>query len=147
VVRKDRSVTLEMLTQPGPDAREVVGGNVLLLKDGRVIPNTNKDRHPRTAAGLNADRTKLVLLVVDGRKPGVAIGMNYGELAAEMLRLGCHDAINLDGGGSSVMAVREPGADKFQILNQPTDGRERAVANVLGVVVGDSAGQHAGTRN
>lgn len=147
VVHNDRSVRLEMLTQPGPDTREVVAGNTMLLKDGRALPHSNKDRHPRTAVGLNADGTRMVLLVVDGRKSGVAIGMNYDELAAEMLRLGCHDAMNLDGGGSSVMAIREPGSDTFQILNQPTDGRERAVANVLGVLISNSAEPNAAIRN
>jgi exopolysaccharide biosynthesis protein len=74
-------------------------------------------------------------LVVDGRKKGVAVGMNYAELAAEMLRLGCRQALNLDGGGSSVMAFRDSATGKFHILNEPTDGRERAVANVLGISV------------
>jgi exopolysaccharide biosynthesis protein len=61
--------------------------------------------------------------------------MNYEELAAEMLRLGCDDALNLDGGGSSVLAVRDAVKQEFRILNAPTDGRERAVANVFGVSV------------
>ncbi len=85
--------------------------------------------------GLNADGTKLTILVVDGRKPGMAVGMNYDELAAEMIRLGCKDALNLDGGGSSVMALRDSAVGGFRILNQPTDGRERAVANILGISV------------
>ncbi len=68
-----------------------------------------------------------------GRKPGVALGMSYHELAAEMIRLGCKEALNLDGGGSSVMAVRDPAAGRIKILNQPTDGRERAVADALGI--------------
>lgn len=103
--------------------------------------DNNKVRHPRTVVGLNRDATKLVLLVVDGRKPGAAVGMSYGELTAEMLRLGCYDALNLDGGGSSVLAVRDPAKDEFKILNQPTDGRERAVANVFGVSVDASIGR------
>jgi exopolysaccharide biosynthesis protein len=74
-------------------------------------------------------------MVVDGRKPGIAIGMNYEELAAEMIRLGCRDALNLDGGGSSVMAVRDAATGGMKILNAPTDGRERAVADVLGISV------------
>ena len=74
-------------------------------------------------------------MIVDGRKPGIAIGMNYDELAAEMLRLGCHDAVNLDGGGSSVLAVRDAATGEMKILNEPTDGRERAVADVLGISV------------
>lgn len=135
VVHTNHSVMIETLTRPPADAWEVVGGNTLLLKNGKAVPQTNKVRHPRTVVGFNASRTKLVLLVVDGRKKGVAIGMNYDELAQEMLRLGCDEALNLDGGGSSVMAVREAGAGEFHILNEPTDGRERAVANVLGVVV------------
>jgi len=45
--------------------------------------------HPRTLAGLDAPGAKLILMLVDGRKPGVAIGMTYDEEAAEMLRLGC----------------------------------------------------------
>jgi exopolysaccharide biosynthesis protein len=60
--------------------------------------------------------------------------MNYTELAAEMIRLGCREALNLDGGGSSVMAVRDTDSSTFNILNKPSDGRERAVANVLGVI-------------
>lgn len=135
VVHTNHSITIETLTQPPPDAWEVVGGNTILVKAGKLIPHTNKLRHPRTVVGFDAKRTKLVLLVVDGRKPGVAVGMTYDELGAEMLRLGCHEALNLDGGGSSVLAIREPEAGKFRILNQPTDGRERAVANALGVVV------------
>ncbi|HEX5220009.1 MAG TPA: phosphodiester glycosidase family protein [Verrucomicrobiae bacterium] len=133
VVRKDGKASIEMIGQPGTDAWEVVSGNTMLVEDGKIVPQQNKVRHPRTAVGLNADTTKLILLVVDGRKPGVAIGMNYDELAAEFIRLGCNDAVNLDGGGSSVMAVRDPARSSFTILNQPTDGRERAVANVLGI--------------
>jgi exopolysaccharide biosynthesis protein len=131
VVHTNHSVTIENLTRPPADAWEVIGGNTILVKGGKAVPQTNKVRHPRTVVGFNADRTKLMLLVVDGRKKGVAIGMSYDELAQEMLRLGCTEALNLDGGGSSVMAVREAGG--FHILNEPTDGRERAVANVLGV--------------
>ena len=62
--------------------------------------------------------------------------MSFDELAAEMVRLGCREALNLDGGGSSVMAVRVPGTTRFRILNQPTDGHERPVANALGITSG-----------
>ena len=68
---------------------------------------------------------------MDGRKQGIASGMTFEELAAQMLQLGCKDAINLDGGGSSVMAVRDAKTGSMKTLNQPTDGRERAVADVL----------------
>jgi exopolysaccharide biosynthesis protein len=135
VVHKNHSVTIEPLAQPPADNWEVIAGNTLLVKDGVVVPHQNKVRHPRTVVGLDATGTRLTILVVDGRKPGIAVGMSYDELAAEMLRLGCRQALNLDGGGSSVMAVRAAGEQKMKILNEPTDGRERAVANVLGIAV------------
>lgn len=135
VVRKDGKAAIQMLTKPGTEDWEVISGNTMLVRDGAVVPHENKVRHPRTVVGLNAEGTKLTLLVVDGRKPGVAIGMSYDELAVEMIRLGCKHALNLDGGGSSVMAVRDPAKGEFRILNQPSDGRERAVANVLGVSI------------
>ncbi|HSY18403.1 MAG TPA: phosphodiester glycosidase family protein [Candidatus Acidoferrales bacterium] len=133
VVHKDHSVTIETMKQPAKDDWEVIAGNVILVKDGAVVPHKSAARHPRTLAGLDATGNKLILMLVDGRKPGVAIGMTYDEEAAEMLRLGCAEALNLDGGGSSVMAVREAG--ELKILNEPTDGRERAVGNVLGISV------------
>ena len=52
-----------------------------------------------------------------------------------MLRVGWSRALNLDGGGSSVMAIRDEVPGTFRLLNEPTDGRERPVANALGVTV------------
>jgi exopolysaccharide biosynthesis protein len=135
VVHKNQTVTIETLTRPKAGDWEVIGGNTLLVHDGVAVPHQNQARHPRTAAGLDPAGDKLTLLVVDGRKPGVALGMTYDELAAELLRRGCREALNLDGGGSSVMAVREVATGQMKILNEPTDGRERAVANVLGISV------------
>ena len=133
VVHKNHAVTIETLTRPPDDAWEVIGGNTILVRDGVVVPHKTKVRHPRTVVGLDGTETKLTILVVDGRKPGIAVGMSYDELAAEMLRLGCKEALNLDGGGSSVMAVRDSATGELKILNEPTDGRERAVVNVLGI--------------
>ena len=137
IVRKNGKVAIEMIAKPQPEDLEVISGNTLLVEGGKVVAHENKLRHPRTVVGLNADATKLIIVVVDGRKPGIAVGMNYDELSAEMIRLGCKDALNLDGGGSSVMAVRNSTNQTYRILNQPTDGRERAVANALGISVGE----------
>jgi exopolysaccharide biosynthesis protein len=141
VLHKDGAITIESLTSPRGDDLEVIGGGPILLHNGAVVfvpskPHKKFDGpNPRTAVGLDASGTRLTLLVVDGRKPGMANGMTLDELATEMQRLGCKEAINLDGGGSSVMAVRDTATGAMKILNQPTDGRERAVADVLGVVV------------
>ena len=135
IVSKAGQVSIRRVSQPQAGDWEMVSGNVMLVREGKAVAQENKVRHPRTVVGLNRGATKMILLVVDGRKPGVALGMNYDELTVELLRLGCYTALNLDGGGSSVLAVRDPAKDEFKILNQPTDGRERAVANVLGVSV------------
>jgi exopolysaccharide biosynthesis protein len=134
-VQTNQKVAIEMLRAPAADDFEVIAGNVMLVRDGKIVFHKLPTRHPRTVVGLDADKTTLTILVVDGRKPGIALGMSYNELAAEMLRLGCADAINLDGGGSSILAVRDSTTGKFQTLNAPTDGHERAVANVLGISV------------
>ena len=60
----------------------------------------------------------MFLVVVDGRNPGVSEGMSTLELASLMLELGCHDALNMDGGGSSIMGVSRKG--KMRIVNQPS---------------------------
>lgn len=139
VIHKDNKITMESLATPRGDDWEVVSGGPILVHHGVPINFTriNKmtSRNPRTVVGMDASGTRLTLLVVDGRKKGVAVGMTFNELAAEMVRLGCTEAINLDGGGSSVLAVRDATTGAMKILNQPTDGHERAVADVLGIVL------------
>jgi exopolysaccharide biosynthesis protein len=83
--------------------------------------------HPRTAVGLSADGGQLLLVVADGRREGVP-GLTLPELAQLLARLGACSAVNLDGGGSSAMWVRD------RIVNQPSDLVERPVANHLAVV-------------
>lgn len=87
----------------------------------------NSNRHPRTAFGIRRDGT-LIFVVADGRNAKAA-GLSMAELQQVMIWLGCRDAINLDGGGSSTMVVS--GA----VVNHPCDNRrfdadgERPVAN------------------
>lgn len=133
VVHTNQTMTVETISTPSPDDWELIGGNTLLVKDGVDVAPAVKTRHPRTVVGLDATGTKLTILVVDGRKPGIAVGMSYEELARETLKLGCRQALNLDGGGSSVMAIRDASTGEMKILNQPTDGHERAVADALGI--------------
>jgi exopolysaccharide biosynthesis protein len=111
----------------------------LLVEDGenrgataQVAPG---QRHPRTAAGVSRDGRTLLLLVVDGRQPGWSVGVTLPDLARMMIEAGAWDAVNLDGGGSSAMWHRETGGLVGRILNRPSDGRVRPVANHLGVRV------------
>lgn len=86
-----------------------------------------KQRHPRTLIGQKVDKT-MVLVVVDGRsKQSKGI---TGEQSAELLlELGCINGINADGGGSSEMIVRS--SNGMEIVNKPSDGRERAIGTGL----------------
>ena len=116
------------------DADTVVSGGPLLVEHGRAHVRTTeermaadiaKGRSPRTAVGIKKDGT-LLLLVVDGRNNNSA-GLTLAELATYMLRLGAREAVNFDGGGSSVMAING------LVVNKPSDGRERPVSVGLGL--------------
>lgn len=135
VVRKNGKVTIEDVTTPSADAQSVIAGNTMIVDDGKAVEHQNKKIHPRTVLGLDRKGKTLTILTVDGRRPGISVGMSYEELAKEMLRLGCWDAVNLDGGGSTILAMRDPKGGEYKTLNTPSDGRERPVANVLGIKV------------
>jgi exopolysaccharide biosynthesis protein len=114
---------------------ERAGANAgLLVLDGvntgetaRVAPQA---RHPRTAVGVSRNGLTLWVVVVDGRQPDYSVGMTLPELGALMVELGADDALNLDGGGSSSFVFQLPGSEP--VVNRPSDGKFRAVANHLG---------------
>ncbi|GAA2432555.1 phosphodiester glycosidase family protein [Actinomadura vinacea] len=114
------------------DPAFAVGGNQVLLKDGRMPPLTDPAAHPRTAAGFTADGRRMILLTVDGRQVD-SRGVTLAEMAALMKEAGAHDAVNLDGGGSSTLLAREPGQARGQVENQPSDGAERPTPNGIGL--------------
>jgi hypothetical protein len=90
-----------------------IGGGPTLIHNGK-IKITNKeeqmfvggenDKHPRTAMGYTADG-RLIIIVIEGRFPGIAEGATLQQEAELLLKLGCYEALNLDGGGSSCMLV------------------------------------------
>ena len=101
---------------------EGMAGFSLIMKEGEVVVGEGGAVHPRTSIGV--DRTGRIawLVVVDGRQRGFSEGMNLHELALRMKKLGCWDAMNMDGGGSSVMGlVNEAG--EMQVFNSPSDRR------------------------
>jgi len=112
--------------------RELVSGRRPLVNEGVPYPMDEGDlctvRHPRTAAGLSQDGRTAYLVVVDGRSTA-SVGMRCTELADLMVDLGAWNAVNLDGGGSSAMWVRGSG-----VVNVPSDGSQRVVANHLALV-------------
>ncbi len=102
-----------------------VGGRLLI--DGEVNPNLPTGAAPRTAIGIKDDGS-IVLYTIDGRQSGHSYGVQLKTLATRMQELGCTEALNLDGGGSTQMSVQLPGSDNPSLVNKPSDGSERKVA-------------------
>lgn len=113
-------------------------GNILAL-DGELY-KTDKwngellKANPRTAIGVKRDGT-VVYYVMDGRSDH-SEGATMEELAEDLLDMGCEDVVNLDGGGSSVMALRMPGREGLTVVNEPSDGKLREVASFILFVTG-----------
>lgn len=116
--------------------KNIMTAGPMLLKEGKPVPQRDDRtfvtrRHNRTALGVREDGTT-VLMVVDGRFKGTAEGFTLEELERVMKWLGCTDAINLDGGGSSTMYVKDSG-----VVNYPSDNGEhnhegaRRVSNAI----------------
>lgn len=127
---------LEVRSVPeGPAAFHVVSGGPRLLREGRVSVEREEEgqregfdteNHPRTAVGFSRNGRYLVLLVVDGRQPGYSRGIDLFGLAGLLLEFGCHEALNLDGGGSTTLVVED------RVTNRPSDiTGPRPVANAL----------------
>lgn len=101
-----------------------------LISGGTVYTEFTKGAAPRTAVGITAEG-KVIFYVIDGRQSGHSYGVQLKTLAARMAELGCVDAINLDGGGSSSVSGVYPGADSIEVLNSPSDGALRKVTNFI----------------
>jgi hypothetical protein len=126
---------------PYPTLLVGMGGAPTLVKAGVANITYNQEvmfgsgvgldtQDPRTAVGYTADRFA-ILLVADGRS-AVSAGVSLPELAQIMIDLGCVEAMNLDGGGSTSMAVGD------SLINRPSDGMQRAIPTMLAVVRAES---------
>lgn len=112
--------------------QEAVAGGPWLIRNGKILAPDEQGggfnrqtfierRHPRTAVGRTA-QGEVIWLTVDGRQPQ-SQGATLSELAQILARYGAVDAINLDGGGSTTLVVRN------LVVNSPSDGVERPVSN------------------
>jgi len=119
---------------------DAMGGIPLLVEDGRVAVSRCRAsvcrRHPRTGVGVTGDGSVL-MVVVDGRR-NLSRGLTLVGFARLFRRLGATWALNLDGGGSSTMVVRN------RIVNVPSDGRERPVCCSVMVLPGTDRGETIG---
>jgi exopolysaccharide biosynthesis protein len=122
---------ISMATSPDlAGVHTAIGGGPTLVNSGKPSNwNGHQTRHPRTAIGWN--KTHLFFVQVDGRQRGLSVGMTFGELTEYMVKLGCEEAMNLDGGGSSTLWVFG------RVVNSPCYGHEREMANSLVLVYRD----------
>jgi len=130
------AVTLSLALDPEKgQIEQAVSGGPRLVRDGavsvehlleRFAESFAARRHPRS--GLGTRNGTLVLVAVDGRQPGYSEGMTLYEFAKLFVELNCTDAMNLDGGGSTTIVVRD------RVVNSPSGGSERALVNALGVL-------------
>lgn len=141
---------LKLSTATTPDlrgARTALSGGPLLVRGGKAqkidptglfdpksyAARSMTEQHPRSAIGWNE---KFFFLVeVDGRRK-TAVGMTLEQLADYMAKLGCNEAMNLDGGGSATLWCN--GA----VVNKPADGKERPIANALVVTRRTATASH-----
>ncbi|HEU5163273.1 MAG TPA: phosphodiester glycosidase family protein, partial [Thermoanaerobaculia bacterium] len=111
------------------------GGGQWIVRNGVIDiaphdPGFADVTHPRSAIGFTAGGN-VILAVVDGRQPGYSVGVRLDELAELMISRGAVTAANLDGGGSSTLAVRLTGEDGVTQVNRGSDGYERSVSNSI----------------
>lgn len=128
-------VKLNIGTTPNlENIKFAIGGGSIILKNG-VPTNSNiniKGDHPRTGIGITEDGKELIIATIDGRHISYK-GVSQEVFAQILKDLGAYNAINLDGGGSTTMAVKPIEEQVAKVVNVPSDGGQRRVPNGVGV--------------
>ncbi len=132
------------LTAEGTDPRVVLGGRHVLVRDGEPVPVDDTSRAPRTAIGFSRDGGTMHVVATDGRVPGTA-GSTLAEVAALLAAAGAAQALELDGGGSSTLLVREAGGVRPVLRNRAGD-RLRKVPDGLVVTAPEGSARTSGLR-
>ena len=128
------------------DVQYAVGAGDLLVSDGEVCTSFSfagaGQKAARTAVGVKANG-EVVCYTMDEDNSDPSKGITLSALAERMAELGCVDAVNLDGGGSTCLGVTRPGETVFTTANTPSDGQQRGCANFLFFVRKTKAAQAA----
>ncbi len=128
------------------DMDYIISGYQTLIKRGEILPDPLRvgglSAHPRTTIGVSRDGT-IGLTVVDGRMVDVP-GVTLPQLASINESFGYFYALELDGGGSSTMLLRNLKTDELEVMNTPSDGSLRRVVNAI-LVVGDALDDNQNT--
>lgn len=117
----------------GQDLISAVGGQSKIVDYGKrsYMPQIIAGKRARTAVGYTQDRKTMFLVAVEGNKN--SRGMTQEELADYMICLGCWQALNLDGGGSTAMVARPLAEEQLALMNTPQEGVERLVPDGLAI--------------
>ena len=124
--------------EPNRNWKMMIGGHAVLVDNGAVKPYTRDIKfidgvRARTAVGISQDGKTVYVVTAEGRTKRSS-GLTIAELAKFMQEIGVYKAMNLDGGGSTAMAVRNLGdLNRTRATNPERNGAERRVVNGLGV--------------
>ncbi|MDU5079784.1 phosphodiester glycosidase family protein [uncultured Tissierella sp.] len=129
--------SIELNISSTPDINNIkfsIGGGSYILKNGELNrPDLDSPGNaPRTGIGINKDGTEVILVTIDGRDTSFK-GVTQEMFGAIFKELGAYNALNLDGGGSTAMAIKPVDSQKAVIVNKPSEGAERPVVNGVGV--------------
>lgn len=119
------------------DSQFILASGPMLLLDGKpyITMDTSNYRAtelaPRSAIAISKDKKTVNLITVDGRLGSFSKGMSLTQFANYLAKLGFDRAINLDGGGSTTMGIRNYGSNTVVLANRPSDGYERRVSAIL----------------
>ena len=112
----------------------VGGGDIILansiMPDGIVDEEHESLDNPRTAVGITREG-KVIFFAIDGRRNGHSLGLTLDELASTMRGLSCVEALNLDGGGSTTVIVKDNITGEYKLMNRPTDGSQRRISSSI----------------
>ncbi|NLY09231.1 MAG: phosphodiester glycosidase family protein [Tissierellia bacterium] len=119
-----------------------IGGGSIILKNGEITRTNvhSQGVHPRTGIGVNQEGSSLIMVTVDGRGKSYK-GLEQDDFAALMKELGAWNALNLDGGGSTTLAVSPRDGNPSKVLNSPSEGSPRPVVNSVGIRSTDAVGE------
>lgn len=119
------------------DIDSAIGGGPLLVKDGKSYADPDgpskgefATHMPASGVAVTRDGT-LLFFEIDGRQPALSIGVLQPQFAALMIAFGAVTGMQFDGGGSSTIVARMPGDASASVLNSPSDGIERRIADAL----------------
>lgn len=140
-LQRGARVKIDERITPDNNLVQALGGGPMIIKNGAIyqdphppFPGKTSASGPLTAIGITRDGKRALLVVCDGRRAGSrhsSRGFTRAQMGTYLLAHGAYQAMLFDGGGSSEMVARLPGQHRASVINAPSEGRERKVANGL----------------